>query len=66
MKEYTVKLTEKDVGLLMYAIEGYDAHAQVQARQGKRDKTKTERLHNELVELDSKLYQMILKIHSGK
>ena len=63
MKEYTVKLTEQEIELLMRATESAIAHAHLQAMQGKRDKEKTKVYTDKLSNVDSKLYRKILKIH---
>ena len=62
-KEYKINLTEREIGLIMYAIEGYSSHAIRQAAEGKRDRKKTKDLTTRLCEIDSKLYQKILEIH---
>lgn len=64
MKEYTVKLTEQEIELLMYATESASARAQIQAAQGKRDKEKTEKYTDRLCAVNSKLYRKILEIHA--
>lgn len=61
--EVAVLLTEKEIGLLMYAIEGYAAHRMRLAYEGRSDKTKAKALNDDITKLDSKLYQIILKIH---
>ena len=63
MKEYTVKLTEREIELLMSATESASAHAKLQAAAGKRDKEKTKTYTDRLCEVNSKLYQKILQIH---
>lgn len=62
-KEYTVKLTEHDLELLMYVSEGYAAHARIKAMQGERDKEKVAKVCKEITETTSKLYRKILQIH---
>lgn len=63
MKEYVIKLTEQEIELLMYATQAESAHAKLQAASGKRDKEKTKTYTDRLCEVNSKLYQKILKIH---
>ncbi len=63
MKEYTVKLTEQEIELLMYATEAESAKATIQAAQGKRDKDKTKTYTDRLCAVNSKLYRKILEIH---
>ena len=63
MKEYNVKLTEKEIDLLMYVIEGYSVRVKIEAMQKKCDWDKAKQLTNECCALNSKLYRKMLKIH---
>lgn len=63
MNEITVKLTEKEIELLMYATQAHAAHEKLEALQGRRDKKKTKAHTDRLCEVNSKLYQIILKVH---
>ena len=64
MKEYTVKLTEQEIELLMCATEAESAKAKIQAAAGKRDKEKTKAYTDRLCAVNSKLYRKILEIHA--
>ena len=64
MKEYTVKLTEKEIGLLIHVANGYSAHAVMQAAEGKRDKEKAWNLYHEVAVITSKLDNKYRQIHS--
>ena len=62
-KEYTIRLTEHDIGLLMTVAEGYAAHARIKAMQGQRDKEKTAKVCTDITATISKLYRKIQQIH---
>ena len=64
MKEYTVKLTEREIEILLHAIEAESAHAKMQAAQGIRDRDKTDRWTSKLCAVSSKLYSRLYEIHS--
>ena len=64
MKEYTIKLTESEIELLMSATEAESAKAKIQAAAGKRDKQKTQAYTDRLCAVNSKLYRKILEIHA--
>ena len=63
MKEYTIKLTEQEIELLMSATEAQSATAKIQAAHGIRDKEKTKAYTDRLCAVNSKLYRKILEIH---
>ena len=64
MKEYSIKLTESEIELLMTATASQSAHAKLQAARGLRDKEKTKNYTDKLCAVNSKLYHKILDIHS--
>ena len=64
MKEYTVKLTEQDIDLLLCATSSESSHAIIQAASGKRDKEKAEQYTERLRVVSSKLYRKLLEIHA--
>ena len=64
MKEYTVKLTEQEIEILMQATEAEHAKIRIQIAQGKRDKEKSMAWADKLCAVNKKLYRKILEIHA--
>ena len=64
-KEYTVKLTDREIECLLSVIESQSVHAKIQAAQGKRSKEKTAAYTEKLCKLSNKLYQKLIEIHNA-